>query len=204
MRKILLTFALIMLVALTAGAQSFYFDIGLGSGFGKTSIEGIDVYNLYKLAGSNVKQISLDAGVRAGVGPFGNFPLYLVGDFNGMGHRIFSGSSYIQFNSFIAGGGIILYPLPVFQFGASFGYSFTLNMDSEPGEMPNGKGFGWTLSAAWDIGNNNHGLLLGIRYFYTVNRFEYDVNYPEFNNLELNSTMLSLFLKYSFRNKVTR
>ena len=118
-------------------AQSLYFDIGLGAGNAITEIDGEDVADSL---GSSIDDIGVDFSVKLGVGPVFNVPLYIVGDFGGIGHRLYDDYNYLQFNSYLIGPGIVFYPIPLIQIGASFGYSFVANDTDLPVEMYDSEG----------------------------------------------------------------
>ena len=196
MKKILLLAFIICFASLTAFGQGFYFDIGLGLGKGWTKIDGKDVVDGIKDAGVSVSEIAVDIGFKAGYGPFGKLPLYVVGELGGIGHRISDKDNYVQFNSYIIGPGVIFYPIPLIQTALSLGYSFTGNDSDITGykTYDSKGGFAWNVSAAVDLGKRNHGCLLGIKYFNAINKLEtLDVNE--------NASMFGVFVKYAYRKK---
>jgi hypothetical protein len=151
MKKVIVLGILLVVVSLSVSAQGFYFDIGFGLGKGWTNIEDIDMVDSLKDAGVSVDEMAVDIGLKAGYGPFGNIPLYVIGELGGMGHRIYDSSNYMQFNSYIIGPGIIFYPMPLIQLGLSVGYSFVANQTDMPMIMYDSKGgFAWNISAAID------------------------------------------------------
>ena len=140
--------------------------------------------------------MAVDIGLKAGYGPFGNIPLYIVGELGGMGHRIDINSNYIQFNSYIIGTGVIFYPIPLIQLGLSVGYSFVSNVTDIPWFIANGSksGFAWNISAAVDLGKGKHGCLIGLRYFNANNTLKTS------NEVE-KASMIGIFVKYAYRKK---
>jgi hypothetical protein len=186
---------LLVCAAFGLSAQGFYLDAGLGIGKGWTKLkngEGVFKTSDYE----ELDQIAVDVGLKAGYGPFGGAPVYVVGEIAGMGHRIYEDSNYVQFNSYLIGPGVIFYPIPQMQFASSIGLSFTIFDSSEPIEMPENKsGFAWNISGAFDLGRGNHGCLIGVRYFYTENTFKD-------SKLKQESSMVGVFVKYAFRRKV--
>jgi len=198
MKKMIISALFMIIFAFTVPAQAFYFDIGLGTGTGGTKIDGKDVYEAFRSIGVNVNQLSFHYGFRTGFKPANRIPVYLVGELEGLGNRIYDTWNYVQYNSFIAGGGLIFYPSPIFQLGASFGYSFTMNTSDIPGLIfDKGHGFGWNVSLAWDIGKNDHGILLGINYCNTINTLEE-------TNAKMESSVFCLFMKYAYRKKAVK
>ena len=180
-------------------AQGVYFDIGFGAGWAWTKLDGKDVAKLFNDAGARLEEIGVEVGMKAGYGPLGNTPLYIVGEIAGIGHRFSDSSGYIQFNSYLIGGGIIFYPVTPFQLALDLGYSRTANKTDIPNSymLDSKGGCAFNISAAYDLGSKNHGCLLGLRYFITVNEIET-------TNVEQIQSGLNFFIKYAFRHKVKR
>jgi hypothetical protein len=195
MKKVIILGVLLVVASLSVSAQVFYFDIGLGLGKGWTEVGGIDMVDSLEDAGVSVDEMAVDIGLKAGYGPFGNIPLYVVGEFAGMGHRIYDSSGYIQFNSYIIGPGVIFYPIPLIQLGLSIGYSFVSNQTDMAVNMYDSKGgFAWDISAAVDLGKRNHGLLIGLKYFNANNTLKT-------SNADEKASMVGIFVKYAYRKK---
>jgi hypothetical protein len=184
--------AVLFASALTCGAaaQGFYFDIGMGMGFPTTKVDGDNMKDDF--GGSGIMEIGLDLGLKAGYGPFGGIPLYVVGEFGGMGHRFDDGADYVQFNSYLAGGGVIFYPIPLLQLAGSIGYSWTGNQSSL-GSMANGNGFAWNVSIAADWGKRKHAALVGIKIGGSTNTLS--------TSVKQNMLHVGAFFRYAFRNK---
>jgi hypothetical protein len=196
MKKLVIFCVFLIAASLSVSAQGFYFDVGLGLGKGWTKLNGTDMVDAIKTDGGKVNEVALDFGLKAGYGPFGKIPLYVVGEFSGMSHKIYDNSNYIQFNSFIIGPGLIFYPAWLIQLGVSAGYSFVANETDIPMRMYDSKGgFAWNVSAALDFGNRNHGCLVGLKYFNANNTLET-------SNADENASMISIFVKYTYRKKV--
>lgn len=121
--------SILILSAVAVFAQGFYFDIGLGIGNAKTEINGQDISDLFD---SSVKEVGVDLGFKMGYGPISGTPLYIVGEISGIGHRFEDNYNYMQFNSYLIGPGIIIYPVSFIQLGASIGYSFVSNQTDLP------------------------------------------------------------------------
>jgi hypothetical protein len=183
----------LIIASVSVSAQGFYFDIGLGLGRGWTEVDGIDMVDSLKSVGANPNELAADIGLKAGGGPFGNIPLYIVGELAGMGHRIYDRSAYIQFNSYIIGPGVIFYPIPLIQLGLSVGYSFVSNQTDIPGwEMLDSKnGFAWNISAAVDFGSGNHGCLIGLKFFNANNTLK-------ISNADEKASMVGIFIKHGY------
>jgi len=197
MKKGLFLGVFFVCASLAVSAQGFYFDIGLGLGKAWTEINGYDfVKELEAASGGKLNEIAVDFGLKAGYGPFGNIPLYAVGEVGGIGHRVYDSYNYIQFTSCIIGPGVLFYPIPLVQLGFSIGYSFVDNITDIPGTvMYDSKGgFAWNVSAAVDLGGSNHACLLGVKYFAATNTLET-------SNGKEKASMISFFAKYAFRKR---
>ncbi|AEJ20764.1 hypothetical protein [Gracilinema caldarium] len=191
MKKLFLTSFLIM-SAMIGFAQGFYFDIGLGVGNAKTKINGQDMSDLF---GSSVKEVGVDLGLKLGYGPISGTPLYIVGEISGIGHRFEDDYNYIQFNSYLIGPGLIIYPVPFIQLGTSIGYSFVSNQTDLPMEMNDSEGgTAANISIAFDFGKEKNGVLLGAKYAFTSNKLE-------ISKAKQESSIFCIFVKYAYRHK---
>jgi len=197
MRKLLIVGCIFTAVLFSANAQAFYADAGFGFGRVNTSLDGNDISDTFKTAGISVNETGIDLGVKAGYGPIANIPLYIVGTFVGTGHRLTDvNGDYFQYNSYLIGPGIIFYPIPLIQLAGSFGYSFTGNQTSLPETMLGSTGgLAGEASAAIDLGKGNHGLLLGLKYFWATNTLETI-------EVEQNTSAVSIFVRYALRQKL--
>jgi hypothetical protein len=197
-RAIVLAF-LLFTASVAVSAQGFYFDIGFGYGKGWTEIGGTDFVDYLNDAGINsseVYEVAVDVGFKAGYGPLGNMPLYIVGEIGGMGHRIYDSFNYIQFNSYIIGPSVIFYPIPLIQLGLSVGYSYVANQTDMPIIMSGSKsGVAYNISAAIDLGKGNHGCLIGVKYFNANNTLAV-------SNVNEKAAMVGIFIRYTYRKKV--
>jgi hypothetical protein len=178
-----------------ASAQGLYFDIGFGYGSGTTKIDGQDMSDYFKSFG-NIDELAVDLGLKLGYGPIAGNPIYVVGVFNGIGNRLDDGKDNIQFNSYLLGPGIIVYPVDMVQLGLSIGTSWVANQTSVPGIVlyDSDGGFAWDISAAVDLGGKNHACLLGIKYFSASNTLKT-------SKVKEESSAISVFVRYSFRHK---
>jgi hypothetical protein len=132
-----------------------------------------------------------------GYGPFGKVPIYVIGELGAMIHRFSKDSDRIDLISFIFGPGIIYYPIPLIQLGTSIGISWVNNSTNLPVEFYKSEsGVAANISAAIDLGKRNHGCLIGLKYFYSTNRLEV-------SNVDQVSQMVSIFVKYAYRKKVS-
>ncbi len=184
--------SILILSAVAVFAQGFYFDIGLGIGNAKTEINGQDISDLFD---SSVKEVGVDLGLKMGYGPISGTPLYIVGEISGIGHRFEDNYNYMQFNSYLIGPGIIIYPVSFIQLGASIGYSFVSNQTDLPIEMYDSEsGTAANISIAFDIGKGRNGLLLGTKYEYTSNKIE-------ISKAKQESSIFCIFVKYAYRYK---
>ena len=193
MNKYFLLVVLALVIPGSIMAQSLYFDIGLGVGNAITEIDGEDVADSL---GSSIDDIGVDFSVKLGVGPVFNVPLYIVGDIGGIGHRLYDDDHYLQFNSYLIGPGVVFYPIPLIQIGASFGYSFVANDTDLPVEMYDSEsGYAGNVSIAFDFGAEKHGCLLGVKYAFAENTLEV-------SEVEQKSTALTFMIKYAYRQKL--
>jgi len=192
MKRHVLAILLFVSASLTVYAQGFYFDIGIGFGSATTKIDGQNVNNLF---GSSVEDLGVELGMKFGYGPVTNIPLYVVGEFSGIGHRFYDDYNYIQFNSYLIGPGIIYYPLSFVQLGTSIGFSFVSNQTDLPMQLYDSEsGFAWNVYAALDIGEGNNACLIGIKYSKATNKLEV-------SGAEQETSLLSVFVKYAYRHK---
>lgn len=108
---------------------------------------------------------SLEYGVRIGA-PLTE-RLIVAGEFDGFSNIFSKDSKYEVFNSFMAGPSVIFYPAKHFQVSGSLGFAWTDNRTNTSAvDSENGKGVGYSLSAAFDTGTNN-GALIGAKIYGT-------------------------------------
>ena len=198
MRKYFLLAILVILLSFPVMASGFYFDIGFGLGGGWTFIDGNNFLKELEKAGVDVSTLGVNLDLKAGYGPFGRVPLFIVGNFGGIGHRIYDKNNYIQFNSYIAGAGVIFYPIKWLQLALDAGMSWGVNQTDIPGIImynTSGIGFAWDVSIAADLGGPKHGFLIGLKYIAAYNTLET-------SKADINSSVLGIFFKYAYRNKL--
>jgi hypothetical protein len=197
MKKVLCAGLICLTAALSAHGIGLYFDAGIGLGPAWTKLDGEDAVEALTESGT-LDEIAIDMGVKLGLGPFDTIPIYVVGALGRMAHRISdSDNDYFQFCSYLIGPGVIFYPTPFLQIAASLGYSFVSNESSliKKEYMDESKGgFAGDISVALDFGSGNHALLGGVRFFGSTNTLET-------RGIVQNTSMLSLFLRYAFRQK---
>jgi hypothetical protein len=203
MRKVLLAGLVFMAAVFSTHGIGLYFDGGIGVGPAWTTFDGKDFIDILPMESGKPKEIAVDFGVKLGLGPFDTIPIYVVGVFDGMGHRFYDDyDDYFYYSAYLFGPGVIFYPMPSLQVAASVGYSFVANESSISnlnsqfrGYLQESKsGFAWDISVAFDLGVRNHALLGGIKYFGATNTLE-------LTGLAQNNSMISLFLRYAFRHK---
>jgi len=198
MKKALILAVFFTCTSLAVSAQGFYLDVGLGLGKAWTVLNGYDVADDILADEPGINEMAVDLSLKAGYGPFGTIPLYVVGEIGGIGHRLYDRSDYMQFNSYIIGPGVLFYPIPLIQLASSIGYSFVANQSNDPEfeqyYSKSRNGVAWNISAAVDIGKSNHACLIGIKYFYAHNTLQV-------SNVVEESAMVSIFVKYAFRKK---
>jgi len=119
--------------------QGLYLDIGLGVDYNISTI----IYNEDDIDNSYFSYFGNSIGFKAGYGPFSDIPIYFVFGYENIYGPI--------------GPGVIFYPIPLIQSGLSIGFP----IDIFSGDW----GFAWDTSIAIDLGRNNHGILLGIKYW---------------------------------------
>jgi hypothetical protein len=197
-KKALLAGIMFLAVSFALFAQGAYFDIGLGIGWAWTEIDGEDVAKWLEDSGANFDEVGVDLSLKIGYGPLGRAPIYIVGELGGVGHRIEDNTGFIQFNSYIIGGGLLVYPVSFIQLAGSIGFSSASN-DSDIYIAYNSKkngGFAYNASVAFDLGKGNHGCLIGLRYFNAANELKI-LDYKQ------SQIGLSIFVKYAYRHKLT-
>jgi len=225
MKKVLILTVVLGCVSLSVSAQGLYFDVGGGAGKAWTKTDGVDQFKMWRSAiAENLTfvttdgkkadiddvfgELSFNLGARAGYGPFGTLPLFFVVEFDWVGHSIYIHDvENLEFDalysSFLIGPGVIYYPWPVLQVGASVGYSFVSN-SLKP--MPEGArmlesegGFAGNVSVAINLGGK-HALLIGAKYSFSVNTLEKnDLGKKPVQTI----SAIGFFMKYAFRPKVT-
>jgi hypothetical protein len=195
MKKFLMLGVIFVTLALTGYAQNAYLDFGLGVGITtSTTVNGANAMT----SGSGLTEVGVELGAKAGLGPLAGQPLYIVAAASGMGHRYSDSSGgYIQFNSYLLGGGAIFYPIPALQLAVSLGYSFSAidyNVVLPYTFYDTKGGFAWDVSAALDLGGGSTGWLVGARYYVSMNQFQT-------TNASYEQSQLSLFVRYAYRTR---
>lgn len=194
MNKITVASIIILLVSIPVFSEGLYFDAGIGVGMPTTTIDGEDMSE--SLSGEGINEVGVDVSLKLGAGPIAGTPLYIAGVLEGIGHRFDDGVNYIQYNSYLIGPSLIIYPVPALQLSGSVGFSMVANDTDVPGYTPyeSESGYAYDLSAAVELGKTNHGLLLGVKYFQAVNTLET-------SGAEQDSSLFSVFVKYVYRQK---
>jgi hypothetical protein len=231
MKKPIFLCVFMFTVPLFMWAQGFYFDAGLNLGGSGSNYVYDHIYDEGELPfeEGKINFVKNNLQLKAGYGPFGNIPAYVVA----------YGEIGIAWNPFTWGGGItggigtgvLFYPWRLLQLGASIGVNWmenSLPIDSWRGflnfsgdridedyEVDSSPGFAWSISAGFDFGKKNHGFLLGINYFGSINKFSYsysvteshssgaivDEPYTGKGNGTVLRTEFTLFVKYAYRKK---
>lgn len=179
----------LMLIASTVTAQSLYFDIGLGLGSATTKFDDNEVD-----FGSAVSEMGLDLSTKLGAGPLFGAPVYLVAELSAIGHRFYDATGYIQYNSYMIGPGLVFYPVSFLQIAASGGYAFNVNQSDVLVMAEGDGGFGWNVSAAFDLGKSKNGFLLGVKYAMCSTSLADSETVQK-------ATLMSVFIKYAYRQK---
>jgi hypothetical protein len=212
--------ALFVGALVTVSAQGLYIDVGPHLGKAWYTINDYDgkYYDYdtghYKTVNRDIRGegITFDAvGLKFGYGPCGNIPLYVTGEFS----LPLSFSHDVSSQEFMFGPGLIFYPIPLIQLGASLGGVFYYvegeytgyhpgyyysngtyspgYYDEEPGST-GGLGFMWNVSAAINLEKGNNGCLIGIKF----------LNAPGImstSNVQISK--VGFFVKYAHRQKTS-
>ena len=209
MKKIIIL--IFVFTSMSIYGQGLYFDGGVGAGFGWTTINGRNVVDTYKSSGYGIDtNFAFEVGFKGGYGPFGDIPLYAVGELAWVLHGIdaSTGSNHIGSvtKPIIFGAGVIFYPIPLIQVGTSFCCAYSgwigdnkifapvidlskLDLLDRDGQSQ--FGFAWNISLAVDLGSKSNGILIGVKYWYeNISRSE-----------SVNTHMLGIFVRYAFRQK---
>jgi hypothetical protein len=196
-KKILIAGLLCITAAFSTHAIGLYLDGGIGFGVAWTLMDGKDFVDEVTVKGT-ADEFALDLGAKIGLGPFDTIPIYIVGVFGGMGHRIDFNNGDYQLDAYLVGPGIIYYPMPSMQIAASLGYSWISNetsfSDSDVGDYDSKGGFAGDVSIAFDLGMGNHAFLGGLRFFGATNTLKTV-------GVKQDSFLISFFLRYAFRHK---
>jgi hypothetical protein len=186
---------LIMVLAMIFSSSAyagFYFDVGSEIGrrltaenYKDCSFNGYPNYdfdcydNKDKYSG-----IGTDFGLRIGGGPSTvGYGLFFVGD-------IGATTLAKHFFVFTYGPGFIFYPMRELQLGSSFSLGIIKGRVFYPG-------YGYNVSVAYDIGERNHGLLVGFKY----SNISGELNGWTGNFYKIESQMIGVFIKYAYRKK---
>ena len=169
MKKIVFILVFISIFSFSAIAQGLYLDVGLGVDYNISTI----IYNENDIDNSYFSYMGTNIGFKAGYGPFSNVPIYFVFVYENIYGPI--------------GPGVIFYPIPLVQLGLSFGFP----VDIFSGNM----GFAWDTSVAIDFRKNNHGVLLGIKYWGLTQKHKEFVDYGD----RLINNAFGIFVKYVYR-----
>jgi hypothetical protein len=194
-----LRFFLAASIAFASSAYAgFYFDVGAEGGR-RTTTESYDgcVYDsddsswgwaCYTTEPQKDKYsgIGTDLGLRIGGGPSKvGYGLFFVAD---MSTTVLADNfhSYLSF-----GPGLIFYPIRELQLGSAANFGLIKSHFFYPG-------YGYNFSVAYDMGEGNNGLLLGIKFSSISGKID---TWNERSNNKLESSMIGAFVKYTFRKK---
>lgn len=214
MKKLMIVFVFFTAALFSVNAQGFYFDIGAGIGFGGSwgnrnhmfsDDEGNNIIGKdYTVTGYNLEPgLASDLGTKIGYGPNENLPLYFViiinqfwfpyekeYDYN---NGYSSGKNIGPIRASIFGLGIIYYPISLLQLAGSVGFSTIADTSEEALMYGSKRGFAYELSVAVDLGEENSGCLIGVKYFNAINTLE--------SSAVLDQHYIGLFVRYTYRNK---
>jgi hypothetical protein len=201
---------------LPANAEAVYLDLRFGMGTGSASLDGTSIEKVLSDAG--VKDYSFEAddfGFKVGVGPYFENSLYVVGEFEMIAQRYSFRSDWVQYDAYLIGPGIVYYPMDHLQLGATIGYAFGADGNSQGDLEVGGYGIGYSLSVAYDIQvYNSNAFLIGWKWTQAVVKrdvemvgYELEYNYAGLyyrpytymQTVTHNQTSLTLFIGYAFR-----
>ena len=128
------------------------------------------IYDDEHIKNSNFSYMGFNFGFKAGYGPFSDIPIYFV-----VGYENIYGP---------IGLGVIFYPIPLIQLGTSLG--LTIDM-----------GFAWDISTAVELGKNNHGVLIGLKYWGLSQEYK---EHGYYGDRTVNNAF-GIFFKYVYRNR---
>jgi hypothetical protein len=159
--KRLMMLLVFLAAGLTAFAQTetwnrgFYFDIGIGIGYGGIIYSGESGTQVKDLRDDDFYWVTLAVAVSLGWAVMEK--LYVTGSFTGYYDRFSKAIDYKQFDTSLYGLGIKLYPLSsgqYLQLGADLGVAnarLETSINSSIHTVKSGPGFGMKISAAYDI-----------------------------------------------------
>jgi hypothetical protein len=155
------TFIISVLFFAATSFAGFYMDIvSLGIGGASTSFDGENFDD--SCVGCDQMALDLSGSIGGGWDR-----LYIVGTFAMFANRFDDSGNYIQFNHYILGPGIVFYPVRFFQVGASIGFSWVADQSDIVDFYDSRMGFGTSINAAFDVGNNYVAGLFGVRFNYS-------------------------------------
>jgi hypothetical protein len=198
-KKIAFTAIPLLIMAFASSASAgFYADVGIGLGSGSDELEGENAYDELNRISSVKEEMALNYGFKLGYGPFNNTPIYIVFELDHVEYEI-SGDFTYKCKSNLIGPGIVYYPTPIMQLGASFGYSalaeYSMNVrngNSSTYLYQKGSGTAWNVSAAVELGS----FLIGAKYFSATNDLDKTSKMP---NVKQNTSMVGVFIKFVSR-----
>ena len=194
MKKIVFLLTILVIFSVAVSAQGFYFDIGFDYGYWANSNDDYEINMYYDDGGSShntFDQWALGYGIKFGYGPFNTTPVYaIVGWENGIK------------------GGVLYYPTPMVQLGLALGVSWlpcTNVIYYWNGEWIGDPGFGWSMTAAFDLGKKNSGCLIGLKYHGAyAGKIDNSKRAYENNYKDSATNGIDVFMKYAFRKKVNQ
>jgi len=190
--KNIIFIAFMTCVSITLTAQ-MYFDGGIGVGGAWTINDGTNVTDAIDVD----TNLGVTLDLKAGYDISGIKRIYLTAEISGVGHRLqrIEGTDYyIQYNSYLLGPGVIVYPHPNFQVSAAIGYSFTANSTDLPFIiMADGNGFALNFSGAYDVGRDVNSVLIGVKFHYANNALDHPIVKRQ------ETSFLGVYVRYRFK-----
>jgi hypothetical protein len=189
MKKPVFVCLFFIIASLPVSAQYFDFEIGLGAGWEKLDYNQVNTEGTFPFLESD-RSMRLDLGLKAGFGPLGNAPVYLVGE--GV-FTIYSATN------FFLGAGALFYPNPRIQLGASLGAFWRVKDEyfifpyidddryyvlSDDFNADLNTGFAWNISFAVDVLGRD-GWTVGLKYSGFITNLNYSYSYDNLGKAPL-------------------
>jgi len=198
MKKLIIIITLLTIALFTVSAQGIYLDVGLGYGIGLSFADEVNVSDTLKESSEDFNELCVSGGLKLGIGPIAQKPIYIVAAAGGFGHRFYDKEHNFQINTYYIGPGLIYYPFPFMQFALTGGYSFITNETTLTDfNIYNSKsGIGGEVSLALDLSRSRSGYLFGV----SASAAQITLENEE-EDVKMLSTAFSAFIKYTFRQK---
>ena len=220
MKRLFLFLTFVLCAVVMLSAQGLYLEVGGGWGVSSTDYKPKDYGSLVFTDSDKVNYL----GGKIGYRPIKTLPLYLVGEVSWTQGATYEDKEFIQYgdsvsidnyelrvNHMFFAPGVVYYPTSFLQVAGSFGlinseleYIETTDVFRSSLKLSDSNlGYGFNLSAAYDLGNK-HGLLIGGKMSYFSNRATLETEiFEDLDSYTIkidNTTFYTgLFIKYRFR-----